>query len=148
MPLRDQINSDLKDAMRAGDARRRDALRLLTAALKQKEVDDRKTLVDADVVAIIDKMIKQRRDSIAQFEKGGRQDLADGEKYELDVLQTYMPQALSDAEIAETITAAMVESGATLPADMGKVMAILKPRLAGRADMSKVSALVKAKLIG
>jgi uncharacterized protein len=148
MPLRDQINSDLKDAMRAGDARRRDALRLLTAALKQKEVDDRKELVDADVVATIDKMTKQRRDSIAQFEKGGRQDLADVEKYELNVLQTYMPQALSDTEIAETVTAAIVESGATLPADMGKVMAILKPRLAGRADMSKVSALVKAKLIG
>jgi len=148
MPLKDQISSDVKDAMRAGDARRRDALRLITAALKQKEVDERKPLVDTDVVAVIDKMIKQRRDSIAQFEKGGRQDLADNEKYELSVLQTYMPQALGEAEIAEIIAAAVAESGAKSPADMGKVMAVLKPRLAGRADMGKVSTLVKTRLTG
>jgi len=148
MPLREQISNDLKEAMRAGDARRRDAIRLLTAALKQKEVDERKELGDADVVAIIDKMIKQRRDSIAQFEKGGRQDLADTEKYELGVLQAYMPQALSEAEISDIIAASMAESGAQGPADMGKVMAVLKGKLAGRADMSKVSALVKAKLAG
>lgn len=148
MPLRDQINSNLKDAMRAGDTRRRDALRLLTAALKQKEVDERAVLADADVVAIIDKMIKQRRDSIAQFEKGGRQDLADNERYELGVLQAYMPQALGESEIADIIAASVAESGAKSPADMGKVMAVLKPKLAGRADMAKVSALVKARLAG
>ena len=146
MPLKDQISTDLKEAMRAGDARKRDAIRLLTAALKQKEVDERTTLADADVVAIIDKMIKQRRDSIAQFEKGGRQDLADTEKYELSVLQVYMPQAMSEAEIADAIAASIAESGAKGPADMGKVMAVLKPRLAGRADMSQVSGLVKARL--
>lgn len=146
MPLKDQISNDLKQAMRAGDARKRDAIRLLTAALKQKEVDERVTLADADVVIIIDKMIKQRRDSIAQFEQGGRQDLADNENYELSVLQPYMPQALSEAEIATAIAASIQESGATGPADMGKVMAVLKPRLAGRADMSRVSGLVKAKL--
>ena len=148
MPLKDQINNDLKEAMRAGDARRRDAIRLLTAALKQKEVDERKTLADADVVSIIDKMIKQRRDSIAQFEKGGRQDLADNEKFEVGVLQIYMPQALSESEIANIVSAAISESGATAPADMGKVMGVLKSKLAGRADMSRVSALVKAKLAG
>ena len=148
MPLKDQISSDVKDAMRAGDARRRDALRLIAAALKQKEVDERVTLADADVVAIIDKMIKQRRDSIAQFEKGGRQDLADTERYELGVLQAYMPQALSEAEIVAAVAASIAESGAKGPADIGKVMAVLKPRLAGRADMSKVSGLVKAKLAG
>jgi uncharacterized protein YqeY len=148
MPLREQINNDVKEAMRAGDARKRDAIRLLTAALKQKEVDERVTLADADVVTIIDKMLKQRRDSIAQFEKGGRQDLADIEKYELSVLQVYMPQALSEAEIADAVAASIAESGAKSPADMGKVMAVLKPKLAGRADMSKVSGLVKAKLVG
>jgi len=148
MPLKDQISNDLKDAMRAGDAKKRDAIRLLTAEMKRKEVDERKTLADADVVAIIDKMIKQRRDSIEQFEKGGRQDLADTEKFELGVLQAYMPQALSEAEIAEVITAAIQESDAKSAADMGKVMAVVKPKLAGRADMAKVSALVKQKLIG
>ncbi|MEO8104587.1 MAG: GatB/YqeY domain-containing protein [Betaproteobacteria bacterium] len=148
MPLRDQISNDLKDAMRAGDTRKRDAMRLLTAALKQKEVDARVVPGDADIVAIIDKMIKQRRDSIAQFEKGGRQDLADTEKFELGVLQAYMPQALSETEIADAIAASIQESGASSAADMGKVMAVLKPKLAGRADMSKVSGLVKVKLAG
>jgi uncharacterized protein YqeY len=148
MPLREQITNDMKEAMRAGDARKRDAIRLLTAALKQKEVDERVTLADADVVAIIDKMIKQRRDSISQFEKGGRQDLADTEKFELSVLQAYMPQALSETEIADAVAASIQESGAKGPSDMGKVMAVLKPKLAGRADMSKVSGLVKAKLAG
>ena len=148
MPLKEQISADLKEAMRAGDVRKRDAIRLLTAALKQKEVDERVTLADEDVVTIIDKMLKQRRDSIAQFEKGGRQDLADIEKYELSVLQAYMPQALSEAEIADAVAASIAESGAKSPADMGKVMAVLKPKLAGRADMSRVSGLVKAKLAG
>jgi uncharacterized protein YqeY len=148
MSLKDQISNDLKDAMRAGDAKKRDAIRLLTAEMKRKEVDERVTLADGDVVAIIDKMLKQRRDSIAQFEKGGRQDLADTEKFELSVLQAYMPQGLSEAEIADAVTASIAESGATGPADMGKVMAVLKPKLAGRADMSKVSGLVKTKLAG
>ena len=146
MPLKDQISNDLKDAMRAGDAKKRDAIRLLTTEMKRKEVDERVTLADSDVVAIIDKMLKQRRDSIAQFEKGGRQDLADNEKFELSVLQAYMPQGLSEAEIADAVAASIAESGAKSPADMGKVMALLKPKLAGRADMSKVSGLVKAKL--
>jgi len=146
MSLKARINEDVKAAMRGGDARRRDALRLLLAALKQREVDERKDLTDADVVAVIDKMIKQRRESIAQFEKGGRQDLAQNEQFELDLLQTYMPQALSDAEIATAVAEAISATGARAPADMGKVMGALKSKLAGRADMSKVSALVKAKL--
>jgi uncharacterized protein YqeY len=146
MSLKTRINDDVKAAMRAGDARRRDALRLLLAALKQREVDERKELGDADVVAIIDKMIKQRRDSITQFERGGRQDLADVEKFEVDVLQAYMPQAMSEADIAAAIAAAIQESGAQGMSDMGKVMAALKPKLAGRADMAKVSASVKTKL--
>lgn len=146
MGLRDQINDDLKAAMRSGDAARRDTIRLLTAALKQREVDERKTLTDADVLGVIEKMIKQRRDSISQFEQGGRQDLADKEKQELGLLQAYMPQAMGDDEIAAAVAAAVAESGAAGPADMGKVMALLKPRLAGRADMGKVSAAVKARL--
>lgn len=146
--LKSRVNDELKTAMRAGDARRRDALRLLLAALKQREVDERKELTDAEAIAVVDKMIKQRRDSIAQFERGGRQDLADAEKFEIDVLQTYLPQAMSDAEVAAAIAAAVQETGAKGMADMGKVMAALKPKLAGRADMAKVSALVKSKLAG
>ena len=146
MSLKARINDDLKAAMRGGDVPRRDALRLLTAALKQREVDDRKELGDADIIAIIDKMLKQRRESIAQFEKGGRQDLADQEKFELGVLQAYMPQSLSDTEIESAVASAIQETGARSAPDMGKVMAVLKPRLAGRADMGKVSALVKARL--
>ncbi len=146
MALREQINDDLKAAMRGGDAARRDTIRLLLAALKQREVDERKALTDADVLGIIEKMIKQRRDSIAQFEQGGRQDLADKEKQELALLQAYMPQALGEGEITAAVAAAIAETGAAGPADMGKVMAVLKPKLAGRADMSKVSATVKAQL--
>ena len=134
--------------MRGGDTRRRDALRLLTAALKQKEVDERKDLTDGDVVSIIDKMIKQRRDSITQFEQGGRADLADKENFEISVLQKYMPEALSDADIDAAIAAAIAETGAKAPPDMGKVMGPLKAKLAGRADMGKVSARVKARLAG
>ena len=148
MPLKEQISADLKEAMRGGDAKKRDAIRLLTAEMKRKEVDERVTLTDTDIVTIIDKMIKQRRDSIMQFEKGGRQDLADNEKFEVTVLQAYMPQALSEAEVAAAVAAAVTESGAKGPADMGKVMAALKPKLAGRADMTKVSGLVKARLAG
>ncbi|MBX9903976.1 MAG: GatB/YqeY domain-containing protein [Burkholderiales bacterium] len=144
--LREQINDDLKAAMRGGDVARRDTIRLLLSALKQREVDERKVLTDADVLGIIEKMLKQRRDSISQFEQGGRQDLADKEKQELALLQAYMPQALGDAEIAAAVAAAVAETGAAAPSDMGKVMALLKPKLAGRADMTKVSAAVKAQL--
>jgi uncharacterized protein len=144
--LRARINDDVKQAMRAGDARRRDALRLLLAALKQKEVDERKELSDADVIAIIDKLVKQRREAIVQFDRGGRADLSENENYELGVLQAYMPRALGDDEIQSAVNAAITESGAKSPADMGRVMALLKGKLAGRADMAKVSALVKSKL--
>ena len=146
MSLKARINDDVKTAMRGGDAPRRDALRLLLSALKQREVDERKELTDADVVAVIEKMIKQRRESIAQFEKGGRQDLARSEQFELELLQAYMPQALSDAEIEAAVMEAVAAAGAKAPSDMGKVMGTLKGKLAGRADMSKVSALVKTKL--
>lgn len=132
--------------MRAGDTRRRDALRLVMAALKQREIDERKTLADTEVIAVIDKMIKQRRESISQFEKGGRNDLAAAEKFELGVLEAYMPQALSDSEIEASVAAAIRSTGAKGMADMGKVMAALRNELAGRADMAKVSALVKARL--
>jgi uncharacterized protein len=146
--LKQRVNDDLKAAMRAGDTRRRDTMRLLLAALKQREVDERKELADADVVAVIDKMIKQRRESIAQFEKGGRRDLAENEQFEVGVLQAYMPQALSDAEVEATVAEAIAAAGAKAPSDMGKVMGALKSKLAGKADMAKVSALVKAKLAG
>jgi uncharacterized protein YqeY len=148
MLLRAQIAEDMKTAMRAKDAPRLSAIRLLLASLKQREVDERIELTDADVLAIIEKMIKQRRDSIDQFEKGGRQDLVDKEQFEITVLQGYMPAAMSAAEVDTAVTEAISSSGAKLMADMGKVMALLKPRLAGRADMGKVSALVKAKLSG
>ena len=148
MSLKSRINDDVKAAMRAGDAGRRDALRLLLAAVKQREVDERRELTDADVVSVIDRMTKQRRESIAQFVKGGRQDLAQNEQFEIGLLQGYMPQALSDAEIATAVAEAITATGAQAPADMGKVMGALKARLAGRADMGKVSALVKAKLSG
>lgn len=146
MSLRVRINDDMKSAMKAKETQRLGALRLLLAAIKQKEVDERIELGDAEVLAVIDKMIKQRRDSIAQFEQGGRQDLADKEKQELALLQTYMPQAMGEDEVAAAIAAAVTETGAAGPADMGKVMAVLKPRLVGRADMGKVSAAVKARL--
>jgi len=148
MSLKARINDDVKAAMRGGDARRRDALRLLLSALKQREVDERKELADADVVAVMEKMIKQRRESIIQFEKGGRQDLAQNEQFEVEIFQAYMPQALSGAEIEAAVAEAIAAAGAKAPSDMGKVMGILKGKLAGRADMSKVSGLVKAKLAG
>ncbi|MEO8007611.1 MAG: GatB/YqeY domain-containing protein [Betaproteobacteria bacterium] len=148
MLLKDQITEDMKTAMRAKDAPRLSAIRLLLAAVKQREVDERIELTDTDVLAIIEKMIKQRRDSIEQFEKGARQDLADKEQFEITVLQGYMPAAMSAAEVDATVTDVISSSGAKRMADMGKVMALLKPRLAGRADMGKVSALVKTKLSG
>lgn len=133
--------------MRAGDAKRRDAIRLLQAAIKQREVDERIELDDAAVVAVMEKMLKQRRDSIAQYEAAHRQDLADAEKYEVSVLQIYMPQALSDAEVKDAIAEAISATGAKGQQDMGRVMAVLKSRLSGRADLGKVSALVKIKLL-
>jgi uncharacterized protein len=146
MGLKEKITEDMKAAMRAKDAQRLGAIRLLTAAIKQKEVDERIELDDAQVQTIIDKMIKQRRDSISQFEAGGRQDLADAEKSELAVLSEYMPAALSEAEVQSEVAAAVASTGAAGPQDMGKVMAVLKPKLAGRADMTAVSALVKSAL--
>jgi uncharacterized protein YqeY len=146
MSLKAKITEDMKSAMRAKDAPRLSAIRLLLAAMKQREVDERVELSDADILAIIEKMLKQRRDSVTQFEAGGRQDLADVEKFEIEVLSGYMPQQLSEQEIAGEVTAAVAAAGAKGMQEMGKVMAILKPKLAGRADMAKVSALVKAKL--
>ncbi|MEN3364269.1 MAG: uncharacterized protein V7606_1543 [Burkholderiales bacterium] len=146
MSLNEQITEDMKAAMRAKDTARLGTIRLLTAAMKQKEVDERVELTDTHVLAIIEKMIKQRKDSITQFESGGRQDLADIEKSEVAVLSTYMPAAMSEAEIQAEVSAAVTATGAAGPQDMGKVMAILKPKLAGRADMTAVSGLVKAAL--
>jgi hypothetical protein len=146
MGLKEQITEDMKAAMRAKDAVKLGAIRMLTAAIKQKEVDERIDVTDAQVLAIIEKMIKQRKDSISQFEAGGRQDLADIEKVELAILSVYMPAALSDAEVRAAVTDAIAETGAAGPQDMGKLMAVLKPKLAGRADMTAVSALVKAAL--
>jgi uncharacterized protein YqeY len=146
MSLRLQITDDMKTAMRAKDTARLGAIRLLLAAMKQREVDERIELTDADVVAIIEKMNKQRRDSISQYEAAGRQDLADVEKFEMSVLATYMPQQMSEAEVATAVAEAVASTGAASPQDMGKVMGVLKAKLAGRADMGKVSALIKAQL--
>jgi len=138
----------MKTAMRAKDAPRLSAVRLILAAIKQREVDERKELGDADVVSVIEKMIKQRRESIAQYEKAARADLADAEKFELAVLTAYLPQQMDDAEIAQAVEAAIAEAKPSGVKDMGKVMALLKGRLAGRADMGKVSALLKSRLAG
>jgi uncharacterized protein YqeY len=138
----------MKTAMRAKDAPRLSAVRLVLAAIKQREVDERKELTDADVVAVIEKMIKQRRESITQYEQASRKDLADVEKFELQLLSGYLPQQMSDAEVQQEVAKAVAESGASGIKDMGKVMALLKPRLGGKADMGKVSALVKTKLSG
>ena len=146
MTLKQRVTEDMKAAMRAKDAARLSAVRLLLAAMKQKEVDERVELTDADVLGIIEKMVKQRRESIAQFEKAARQDLADQEKFEIGVLSAYLPQQMSQAEVEQAIAAALAESGASGVKDMGKVMALLKPKLAGRADMGKVSALLRTKL--
>ena len=147
MTLKEQITEDMKAAMRAKDVARLATIRLLTAAIKQKEVDERIEVTDDHVLAIIEKMIKQRKDSITQFEAGARQDLADIEKGELAILITYMPAALSDDEVGAEVAAAVAATGAAGPHDMGKVMAVLKSKLAGRADMTAVSALVKAALV-
>jgi uncharacterized protein YqeY len=146
MSLRDRINDDMKAAMRARETERLGTIRLLLAAIKQREVDERTTLDDAAITAVIDKMIKQRKDSISQFEAAGRTDLVSKESAELAVLTAYMPAQLSEAEIAAEIQAAVTQTGAAGPQDMGKVMGVLKGKLAGRADMTAVSALVKAAL--
>ncbi|MDR5739168.1 MULTISPECIES: GatB/YqeY domain-containing protein [unclassified Caballeronia] len=147
MSLKDQINDDMKTAMRARETERLGTIRLLLAAIKQREVDDRVTLDDAAVTAVVDKMIKQRKDSISQFESAGRTDLADKEKAELAILSAYMPEQLSADAIAAEIQAAIAATGAAGPQDMGKVMGVLKPKLAGKADMTAVSAQVKAALV-
>ena len=148
MTLKTRITEDMKNAMRAKESTRLSTIRMLLAAMKQREVDDRIELADTDVVAIIDKMIKQRRESIAAFDAGGRPELAAAERAEIELLQTYMPQPLPDAEIDALIATAVAGAGAGGMAAMGKVMAALKPQLAGRADMTLVSAKVKARLAG
>lgn len=146
MTLKERINEDMKAAMRARDPAKLSAIRLLLAAIKQREVDERVQLDDAAVIAVIDKMLKQRRDSITQYQAAGRQDLVDAETFEANLLQTYLPAALSTDEIAAAVAAAVAETGAASPGDMGKVMAVLKPKLSGRADMTEVSKQVKAAL--
>jgi uncharacterized protein YqeY len=146
MSLKQQITEDMKTAMRAKETARLGAIRLLLAAMKQREVDERIELTDADVIAIIEKMLKQRRDSISQYKAANRQDLVDVEEFEVTVLQTYMPQQLSEAEVIAAIAEVIAATGAAGPQDMGKVMGVVKPKLAGRADMGKVSGLIKAQL--
>ena len=146
MTLKDRILEDMKTALRAKDTARLSAVRLLLAAIKQREVDERIELTDADVVAVIDKMLKQRRDSIRQYGGAGRQDLVDAEEFEVQVLTSYMPSGLSEAEIEAAVAEVIAATGAKSAQDMGKVMSGLKSKLAGRADMAKVSALVKGKL--
>ena len=146
MTLREKINEDMKAAMKARDADKLGAIRLLQAALKQKEVDERVELTDALVLAIIEKMLKQRRDSIEQFAAGNRPDLVAKEEFEVGVLSAYMPAQLSDAEVDAILAGVIAETGATSARDMGKVMNALRPRVAGRADMGKLSSLVKARL--
>ena len=146
MSLKQKITEDMKAAMRSGDTKQRDTIRLLQAAIKQRGVDERIELDDAAVIAVIEKMLKQRRDSIAQYEAAQRQDLANVEKDEISVLSAYMPQALSESEIEILIAEAISEAEAKGMQDMGKVMALLKPKLTGRADMAKVSSLIKGKI--
>lgn len=146
--LKSRIQDDVKAAMKAKDKARLATLRLISAAIKQREVDERTELDDDQVLVVLEKMIKQRRDSISQYEKAGRQELAEQEKSEIAVIETYMPEGLSDEEIAAMVVAAVTESGAESVRDMGKVMGLLKPKMQGRADMGKVSALVKQKLSG
>ena len=144
--IKARLSEDMKAAMKAGEKRRLGIIRLIHAAIKQREVDERVELDDAQVLAVLDKMIKQRRDSVAQYEAAGREDLAEQERYEIGVCQDYLPSALSEAEIQTLIEAVMTASGATAMKDMGKVMAILKPQVQGRADVGAVSTLVKQRL--
>lgn len=146
--LKTRIQDDVKAAMKAKDKARLTTLRLITAAIKQREVDERIELDDEQVLAVLEKMLKQRRDSITQYESAGRQELADQEKSEIAIIETYMPEGLSDEEITAMVDAAVSESGAASVRDMGKVMGLLKPKMQGRADMGQVSGLVKQKLSG
>lgn len=148
MTLRAQISDEMKAAMRAKDSARLNAIRLLLAAMKQREVDERIELNDGQVIEVIEKMLKQRRDSISQYEAASRHDLADIEKFEVSVLQTYLPQALTEDEVNVLLDAAIAETGAAGVKDMGKVMALVKPKIIGRADVGKVSGLIKARLGG
>ena len=146
MSLKTQLTDDMKTAMKGGDKDRLGVIRLINAGIKQREVDERIMLDDAQVLSVLEKMLKQRRDSVSQFEAAGRTDLADKEKFEIGVIQHYMPAQMTAEEVDSAIAAAIAESGAASPKDMGKVMGIVKPKVAGRTDMGKLSELVKAKL--
>ena len=148
MSLKQRLTDDMKAAMKAGEKDRLGVIRLVNAAIKQKEVDERVEMTDPLVLAVLEKMVKQRKDSIAQYEAAGREDLAAVERYELTVIDGYLPAKLGEAEILAAIDAAIQETGAAGPADMGKLMAVLKPKLAGQADMGEVSKLVKQRLAG
>ncbi len=148
MSLKARITEDMKAAMKAKEAAKLSAIRLLNAAIKQKEVDERIELDDTAVAAVIEKLVKQRKDSVTQYEAANRQDLADIEKAEIEILSAYLPEKMSSAEVAAAVAAAVVQTGAKGPADMGKLMGVLKPQLAGKADMAEVSKLVKAALAG
>jgi len=148
MSLKQRLTDDMKAAMKSGDKDSLGVIRLVNAAIKQKEVDERIQLDDAQVLAVLDKMVKQRKDSVSQYETADRQDLADVERAEIAVIERYLPAKLGEAEIVAAIDAAIAETGAAGAADMGKLMAVLKPKLAGQADMGQVSALVKKKLAG
>jgi uncharacterized protein len=148
MPLKQQLTDDMKAAMKSGDKPRLMVIRLMLAAIKQREVDERIELDDAAILAALEKMLKQRRDSVSQYEAAAREDLAAQERYEIGVIQAYLPAQMDDAELAAEVAAAIAASGAQSAADMGKVMAVLKPRIAGRADMGQASALVRKALAG
>jgi uncharacterized protein YqeY len=148
MSLKARITEDMKTAMKARESSRLAAIRLLLAAIKQKEVDERVELDDAGVVAVVEKLTKQRKDSVAQYEAASRQELAEAEKFEIGILAAYLPEKMGSEEIAAAVAAAVAETGAKGPSDMGRLMAVLKPRLAGKADMAEVSKLVKAALAG
>jgi uncharacterized protein YqeY len=148
MTLKARITEDMKTAMKAKEAGRLAAIRLLNAAIKQREVDERVELDDAAVAAVIEKLVKQRKDSVTQYEAANRQDLADIEKAEIEILSAYLPEKMGSEEVAAAVAAAVAQTGAKGPADMGKLMAVLKPQLAGKADMAEVSKLVKAALAG
>ncbi len=148
MNLKTQLFEDMKTAMKAGEKQRLGVIRLINAGIKQREVDERIEITDAVVLAVLEKMVKQRRDSISQYEAAAREDLAAIERYELGVIQAYLPARLGEAEVLAAIDAAIAETGAAGPADMGKLMGVLKPKLAGQADMGQVSALVKRRLAG
>ena len=148
MSLKQQLTDDMKAAMKGGEKDRLGVIRLINAAIKQREVDERIEITDAIVLAVLEKMVKQRKDSISQYEAAAREDLAAVERYELGVIQGYLPQQMSEDELLAEVAKAIAESGAAGPADMGKVMAVLKPRIQGRGDVGKASALVKAKLAG